>query len=257
MSESHGEPGPAIGELHEIQARFSDPDALEDAVKRLELSGFDRADLSLPEVAPPPERATPESGAKPVYDDQDARQARTLHTSGAAAVAGMAAAGVVIATGGAAAPAVAAAIAGGGLAGGAVYALTSASNSSEQEDRELKAASGRLVLSVRTDTVQKRAEAESILRASGASELAFRGESAMAKQKDDERVDRAGEESFPASDAPASSGITGPRVARPPRAAPASDKRSEEARPKGTPTHERHASETAYQWEHEERAGRK
>ncbi len=173
MSDSHGTPGPAIGSLHEVRATFSDPDALQTAVDQLELSGFDRADLSLPEVHPPPQRATPESGAKPVDDERDARQLRTLHTSGAAAAVGMAAAGVVIATGGAAAPAVAAAVVGGGLAGGAAYALSSASNSDEQQERELKAATGALVLSVRTPSTEKREEAEAILRASGATELAF------------------------------------------------------------------------------------
>lgn len=119
MSETDERQGPPIGALHEVRATFRDPDTMQDAVGRLEVSGFDRADLSLPEAAPPAARATPEYGAKEVDTEADARQARTLHTSGAAAAAGMAAAGVVIATGGAAAPAVAAAIVGGGLAGGA------------------------------------------------------------------------------------------------------------------------------------------
>ena len=103
--------------------------------------------------------------------EEDARQARTLHTSGAAAAAGMAAAGVVIATGGAAAPAVAAAVVGGGLAGGIAYALTSVSNEDEQIDREQKAAHGALILSVRAPNAEKRAEAESILRAAGGTDL--------------------------------------------------------------------------------------
>ena len=108
MSQAYGNERPEIGALHEVRARFRDPDAMECAIEQLEVSGFNRADLSLPEAQPPRERATPEYGAKAPSDDTDARQARTLHTSGAAAVAGMAAAGVVIATGGAAAPAVAA-----------------------------------------------------------------------------------------------------------------------------------------------------
>lgn len=166
--------GPPIGELHEVRAVFRSPEAMQDAVSQLEVSGFDRADLSLPEVAPPAARATPESGAKEVDTEEDARQARTLHTSGAAAAVGMAAAGVIIATGGAAAPAIAAAVVGGGLAGGAAYALSSASNQSEQEDRELKAAAGILVLSVRAPTREKREEAETILRAAGATDLEVR-----------------------------------------------------------------------------------
>jgi hypothetical protein len=80
--------GPPIGTLHEVRATFTDPDAMQDAVARLETSGFDRADLSLPEAMPPIEGTTPESGAKPVDTEEDARQARTLHTSGAAAAVG-------------------------------------------------------------------------------------------------------------------------------------------------------------------------
>jgi hypothetical protein len=168
---THGERGPAIGTIHEVRATFSSPEAMQDAVDRLEISGFDRADLSLPETLPPGRHATPESGAKPVDTDEDARQARTLHTSGAAAAAALAAAGVVVATGGAAAPAVAAAAVGGGVVGGAVYALSSAANQGEQEDREVKAASGRLILSVRAMTPQKRAEAEAILSSAGATAM--------------------------------------------------------------------------------------
>ena len=52
---------------------------------------------------------------------------------------------------------------------------------------------------------------------------------------------------------PASTGITGPRVEDPNRERLPSepDARDGDTRPKGTPTHERHATETAHQWEHE------
>lgn len=70
----------------------------------------------------------------------------------------------------------------------------------------------------------------------------------MVTRKQDAKQDRTVEDSFPASDPPANSGITGPRAARP---ASDSHKRSDDARPKGTPTDERHATETAYQWEHQ------
>ena len=53
---------------------------MHNAVEQLALSGFDRADLSLPDVVPPADRATPEAGAKPADTEEDARQARTLHT---------------------------------------------------------------------------------------------------------------------------------------------------------------------------------
>jgi hypothetical protein len=165
---------PAIGALHEVRATFDTPAAMQEAVARLELSGFDRADLSLPEAMPPAERATPEAGARPVDTEADARQTRTLHTGGAAAAVGMAAAGVVIASGGAAIPAVAAAVLGAGAAGGVAYALSTASNEAEQMDRERQAASGVLILSVRAPSAEKRAEAEAILWAAGGKELGVR-----------------------------------------------------------------------------------
>ncbi len=71
----------------------------------------------------------------------------------------------------------------------------------------------------------------------------------MSKSKADEKQDRAVEDSFPASDPPASGVIIGPRVT-PERQPP--HERDEESRPKSTPTHDRHAAETAYQWEDEE-----
>jgi hypothetical protein len=168
------EPSPPIGEFHEVSATFTAPEAMQDAVKQLETSGFDRADLSLPEPAPSAAYATPEGGAKPADIEEDARQARTLHTSGAAAVAAMAAGGAVIASGGALAPAVAAAVVGGGAVGGAAYAISSSANSGEQTDRERKAASGSLVLSVRAPTAEKRREAEDILKSAGATSVRAR-----------------------------------------------------------------------------------
>ena len=167
----HLKAGPTIGALHEVRAAFGDPDAMQQAVARLEMSGFDRADLSLPEAMPPVERATPEAGAKPADTDEDARQARTLSTSSAAAAAGLAAAGAVIASGGAAAPAVAAAVVGGGAAGGIAHLFSSVASEGEQMDRERKATRGDLILSVRTPNLEKRARAVIILRAAGATRV--------------------------------------------------------------------------------------
>jgi hypothetical protein len=59
--------------------------------------------------------------------------------------------------------------------------------------------------------------------------------------------DKALEDSFPASDPPANSGITGAeKPDKPPH------KRNVEEQPTGTPTSDRHATETAHQREHEE-----
>jgi hypothetical protein len=82
----------------------------------------------------------------------------------------------------------------------------------------------------------------------------------MIKRHTDEKHDQTSEDSFPASDPPASTGITGPRVDDPHRARSGSKggpsdprPRREDAQPKGSPTHERHATETAYQSEREKR----
>jgi len=60
---------------------------------------------------------------------------------------------------------------------------------------------------------------------------------AMAKDS----YDKAIEDSFPASDPPATSGITGPTADKP---RPASQ-RDDDSRPKGTPNRNRHTTETA------------
>jgi hypothetical protein len=178
---------PVIGEIDEVRATFATPDLMQNAIAQHAMSGFDRADLSLPEVLPPTEFPTPEAGAKPADTEEDARQARTLQTSAAAAIqtsaaaaiqtsaaaaiAAMAAGGAVIATGGAVAPAIAAAVVDGGMFGGAAYAISSAANNEEQDDRERKAATGTLILSVRAPSEAKRSEAEAILRSAGATSV--------------------------------------------------------------------------------------
>lgn len=171
MAKRTAEQGPAVGELHELRAIFSSSEQMQKAIQRLSASGFDRADLSVPEVGAPAGRSTPESGAMEADTEDDARQARTLHTSTAAAMAALAGAGVTVATGGAAAPAVAAALAAGAAAGGATYAVSSAANEQEQAELDVRASMGRLILSVRAPTAAKRSEAEAILRDSGATDL--------------------------------------------------------------------------------------
>jgi hypothetical protein len=155
----------------QVRATFADPDQMQDAVSRLSVSGFDRADMSLPSPGLVHGTETPEAGTKPASTGSDAQQARTLGASMAAAAASLAAAGVTIATGGAAAPAVAAAVAAGGVAGGSVFAVHGAANEMEQDDRDIRAATGDLVLAVRATTAAKRSEAETILQAAGATSI--------------------------------------------------------------------------------------
>lgn len=58
--------------------------------------------------------------------------------------------------------------------------------------------------------------------------------------------DKTLEESFPASDPPANSGITGAETPDKP-----SDQRGDEEKPTGTPNSDRHGAETAHNWENE------
>jgi len=155
----------------EVQATFATAEQMQDAVTRLSMSGFDRADMSLPSPGLLEGKETPESGTKPAYDEADARQGRMVGASTAGSAAALAAAGITIATGGAALPAVAAAVLAGGAAGGAVFAGHHAGDVVEQADRDNRARTGHLVLSVRTPTEAKRSEAEQALRAAGATNI--------------------------------------------------------------------------------------
>jgi hypothetical protein len=157
--------------LQEVRATFARSDQMQDAVSRLSMSGFDRADLSLPSPALQEGQETPEAGTKPASTDTDARQARTLGASVAASAAALAAAGITVATGGAAAPAVAAAVVAGGAAGGSIFAVHGAADNIEQRDRDQRAKSGELVLAVRAATPAKQSQAEAILREAGASNI--------------------------------------------------------------------------------------
>ncbi|WP_428488982.1 hypothetical protein [Rhodopila sp.] len=156
------------GAARELRATFASPDQMQDAVSKLSMSGFDRADLSLPSPGSLEGTETREEGTKAASTESDARQARTLGASMVGTAAALAAAGVTVATGGAAIPAVAAAAIAGGAAGGSVFAVQGAAGKKEQADRDTRAASGDLVLAVRAANDAKRAEAEAILRAAGA-----------------------------------------------------------------------------------------
>jgi hypothetical protein len=157
--------------LHELRATFSNSDQMQDAVSRLSMSGFDRADLSLPSPGLIQGAETPEAGTKPASTDTDAQQGRVLGASTAAAAASIAAAGITIASGGAAAPAIAAAVVAGGAAGGTLFAAHHTADVIEQADRDDRASTGDLVLAVRATTEEKRSAAEAILRAAGATDI--------------------------------------------------------------------------------------
>ncbi len=159
--------GDSTSVLREVRATFARADQMQAAVGRLSVSGFDRADLSLPADRPGILDVAPE----PASTEEDARQMRTLGASTAASVAAVAAAGITVATGGAAAPAALAALAAGGLAGGATYAAQGSVNEAAQRDRDARADAGELVLTVRAATAAKQSDAAAILRDAGGTEI--------------------------------------------------------------------------------------
>jgi hypothetical protein len=159
----------SISNLRQVRATFATADSMQDAVGKLSISGFDRADISRPSPVGADNPLAAES--QPAFTEEDSRQSRTLGASTAGAAAALAAVGVTIATGGAAAPAVAAAVVAGGAAGGATFLAHGASNRLEQDDRDAQAAAGDLVLTVRTPTDAKQAKAEAILREAGATNI--------------------------------------------------------------------------------------
>jgi hypothetical protein len=166
--------GNGIGVLREVRAKFARPDQMQDAVGRLSVAGFDRADLSLPTDRPESLDVSP----KPASTAEDAQQMRTLGASTAASVAAVAAVGITVATGGAAAPAAVVALAAGGIVGGAAYAAQGSANHAEQRDRDTRAASGDLVLAVRAATDAKQFDAATILREAGGVQIEIIGQEA-------------------------------------------------------------------------------
>ncbi len=79
-----------------------------------------------------------------------------------------------------------------------------------------------------------------------------RDQPGMGKDEPRNQVDRASADSFPASDPPSRTGITGAGEPAKKPLPPLQD-RDADAQPIGTPTSDRHATETAHQEEDQER----
>ena len=162
--------GPALQDsVQEVQGHFPNDAALQDALSRLTLAGYDRADFSLPEeqtTALP----TPNESQNAATDDIDKTQLRTM-ASGMAGFAGAAAvAGATIATGGAAGVATLAATA---IGAGMMAATTGAGKAVDQADvdeRNRKGAIGKLILAVRTRSEAQAQQVMQIMREAGAGE---------------------------------------------------------------------------------------
>lgn len=164
--------GPALGSsVQEVQGMFPSDAALQDALSRLTLAGYDRADFSLPTPPAGGGEATPNQSAADPNTDVDAAQGRVLGSSTAASVAALAAAGATIATGGAAALAIAAAVGAGGVTAAGVTAAGAAINNATHHDRDAQAEAGQLILAVRAPDEAKRQEVMEIMQAAGATRV--------------------------------------------------------------------------------------
>jgi hypothetical protein len=165
--------GPTLNpSVQEVQGVFPSEAAMEAAIAKLTLSGFDRAALSLPQTKPAPGAATPEQGADAPMTDADIRQTRTMGTSMAGTIGAFAAAGAVVATGGAAAVAAVAAAAVGAGAALTANAAGNAADAVQTEGRAEAAAARTLVLSVAAPDAAKQSLAEQIMRDAGATKVA-------------------------------------------------------------------------------------
>ena len=169
---SDAKQGPVLSEhIQEVQGIFPSDAAMQDAIGRLTLSGFDRAAISIPAANPAHHEATPTAGAADPHTDDDKRQVRTLQSSMAATVGAIAAAGATIATGGAAGVAIAAAAGAGLAAGGAVQVARSVGDTAQSESREEAARAGKLVLAVSVSSAADVAKAEAAMHEAGASRV--------------------------------------------------------------------------------------
>ncbi len=172
-AQMESKPGPVMSEsVEEVQGIFPSDAAMQDAISKLTLAGFDRADFSLPVTRPAAGQATPEQGAADPMTDVDMRQARTMGTSMAATIGAVAAAGATIATGGAAGAVIAVAAAVGAGSGYAASSLGTAVKDNQEADREVAANAGELVLAVHAATAEKQADATRIMQMAGASKVA-------------------------------------------------------------------------------------
>ena len=163
--------GPALAHsIHEVQGRFPNNATLQDALGRLTIAGYDRADFSLPDeqAATMP---TPNETAENPTDEIDKAQLRTMGTSMAGFAGAATAGGVVLATGGLAAVAAAAAAAV-GLGAGAVAGATGLAVDRNQEaEHDRRGAEGRLILAVRARNEEKATEITALMQQAGGTDV--------------------------------------------------------------------------------------
>src|SRR4051812_18964587 len=167
-----GKAGPGLqDDVQEVQGRFPDDATLQDALSRLTLAGYDRADFSLPEEQPAGSPTTPNEGQNAATDDIDKTQLRTLGSGMAGFAGASAVAGATIATGGAAGLATLAAAAVGLGAAAAATGIGKAVDQADVDARNRRGAFGKLILAVRTRSGEQAGQVSEIMRQAGATEV--------------------------------------------------------------------------------------
>ena len=151
----------------EVLARFRSPEAMDRAIERLKVNGFDRGSLGVPEIDPPPSRATPEAGSAAIATPVSLQQRRIFYTAGPAAFAVMIGALIAAAhhwgMGG---------VAGLGVGLGIIVLVLAelicrAFDRAALQRERRRAAEGRLVLAVRALTPEMQERATVVLRDAG------------------------------------------------------------------------------------------
>ena len=156
--------------VQEVQGHFPDDAALEEALGRLTIAGYDRADFSLPD-----EREaimqTPNETAENPTDTIDQAQLRTMGTGMAGFAGAAAVGGAIIATGGAAAVAAAAAAVAGAGSAGLAGAAGLAVDRNEHDKHDKRGAEGTLILAVRATSPEEAEEITSLMQQSGGTDV--------------------------------------------------------------------------------------
>lgn len=171
MSESQAASPVVPDRIYEVQGVFPSDATLQEAIAQLGQAGYDRADMSLPDVDPAPSEATPEGSAENPTTDADKRQVRTNFVGIAGFVGAAAAAGAAVASGGTLVPAIAAAALGGGAAVAAGETIGVAADAAQVAERDQKGREGRLVLACRTSSREQGEQVEQIMQAAGATRV--------------------------------------------------------------------------------------
>lgn len=158
----------------EVLARFRSPEAMDRAIERLKVNGFDRGSLGEPEIDPPASRATPEAGSSEIATPVSMQQRRVLHTAVAGAIAVMVGA-LIAATHQWGMAGVGGTAVGLGIIVVIITELICRVRDRATLQRERRrAAEGRLVLAVRTLTPELQERATVVLRDAGGEILEVR-----------------------------------------------------------------------------------